>query len=120
MGMGMGGPMGRGGGMRINGHSFDMDRIDERVALGDAEIWEVSAEMMSHPFHIHGVQFEVLSRNGGKPTLRDAGAKDTVLVQDTVELLVQFTQPAVKAPFMYHCHILEHEDSGMMGQFMTS
>lgn len=112
--------MGQGRGMRINGHSFDMDRIDERVALGDAEIWEVTAHMMSHPLHVHGVQFEVLSRNGGKPTLRDAGAKDTVLVQGTVELLVQFTQPAAKAPFMCHCHILEHEDSGMMGQFMTS
>ena len=122
MGMGgmMGGHMGRGGGMRINDRSFDMDRIDERVALGDVEIWDVSAEMMSHPFHIHGVQFEVLGRDGGKPTLRDAGARDTVLVQDKVELLVQFTQPAVEAPFMYHCHILEHEDSGMMGQFMTS
>ena len=51
---------------------------------------------------------------------RDAGARDTVLVRDPVELLVRFTQPAVKAPFMYHCHILEHEDNGAMGQFMTT
>ena len=125
MGMGMGGMMGgrmgsSGGDMTINGRSFDMNRIDERVALGDTEIWEVSGEMMSHPFHIHGVQFEVLSRNGNKPTTRDAGARDTVLVQDPVELIMRFTQPAVKAPFMYHCHILEHEDNGMMGQFVTT
>ena len=122
MGMGgmMGGGMGSGGNMVINGRPFEMDRIDERVALGDTEIWEISGEMMSHPFHIHGVQFEVLSRNGGKPVARDAGLRDTVLVREPVELLVRFTQPAVKAPFMYHCHILEHEDNGMMGQFATA
>ncbi|MDZ4740705.1 MAG: multicopper oxidase domain-containing protein [Alphaproteobacteria bacterium] len=122
MGMGgmMGGGMGSGGGMSINGRPFEMTRIDERVQIGDSEIWEVTGEMMSHPFHIHGVQFEVLGRNGGKPLARDAGLRDTVLVQKHVELLVHFTQPAVKAPFMYHCHILEHEDNGMMGQFMTS
>lgn len=118
-GMGSGG-MGSGGGMVINGRPFDMDRIDERVPLGDTEIWEVSGEMMAHPFHVHGVQFEVLSRNGGKPVTRDAGMRDTVLVREPVELLVRFTQPAVKAPFMYHCHILEHEDNGMMGQFATT
>ena len=50
---------------------------------------------------------------------RDAGMRDTVLVRGPVALLVRFTQPAVKAPFMYHCHILEHEDNGMMGQFVT-
>ena len=125
MGMGMmggmmGGRTGSAGSMLINGRAFEMDRIDERVPLGDTEIWEISGEMMSHPIHIHGVQFDVLSRNGGKPTVRDAGARDTVLVRTPVELLVRFTQPAVKAPFMYHCHILEHEDNGMMGQFVTT
>lgn len=119
MGMGgmMGGGTGEGSSMFINGRAFDMNRIDEKVRLGDTEIWEVSGEMMSHPFHIHGVQFEVLSRNGGKPAVRDSGARDTVLVREPVELLVRFDQPAEKVPFMYHCHILEHEDSGMMGQF---
>ncbi len=122
MGMGgmMGGRMGSGGDMFINGRPFEMDRIDERAPLGDTEIWEISGEMMSHPVHIHGVQFEVLSRDGGKPTLRDAGVRDTVPVRGPVELLVRFTQSAIKAPFMYHCHILEHEDNGMMGQFVTT
>lgn len=121
LGMGgmMGGGTGSGGGMVINGRPFDMNRIDENVQLGETEIWEVSGEMMSHPFHIHGVQFEVLRRNGSKPILRDTGARDTVLVREPVELLVHFNQPAEKAPFMYHCHILEHEDNGMMGQFRT-
>ena len=114
----MGGRTGAGGSMVINGRPFDVNRIDEKVRLGDTEIWEVSGEMMSHPFHIHGVQFE-LRRNGSKPSLRDTGARDTVLVREPVELLVHFNQPAEKAPFMYHCHILEHEDNGMMGQFRT-
>lgn len=121
MGMGgmMGGGAGEGSNMFINGRAFEMNRMDEKVRLGDTEIWEVSGEMMSHPFHIHGVQFEVLSRNGSKPTVRDAGVRDTVVVREPVELLVRFDHPAEKAPFMYHCHILEHEDSGMMGQFTT-
>ena len=115
----MGGGTAEGDNMFINGRAFAMNRIDEKVRLGDTEIWEVSGEMMSHPFHIHGVQFEVLSRNGSKPTVRDSGARDTVLVREPVELLVKFDHPAEKTPFMYHCHILEHEDNGMMGQFTT-
>jgi FtsP/CotA-like multicopper oxidase with cupredoxin domain len=115
----MGGGMGMGMGMGINGRAFDMARIDERVRLGDTEIWEVSAETMAHPFHVHGVHFEVLSRGGRRPDILDQGLRDTVLVQEPVELLVRFTQPAVEAPFMYHCHILEHEDNGMMGQYAT-
>ena len=90
-----------------------MDRIDQRVRLGDVEIWEVASMMMAHPFHIHGVHFEVL----GAAT--DRGLKDTVLVSEPVVLLARFTQPAIEAPFMYHCHILEHEDVGTMGQFMV-
>lgn len=116
--MGMGG-MGGGGGLSINGRAFEMGRIDERVRLGDVEIWEVSGQTMTHPFHVHGVHFEVLRRGGGPPAVRDQGLRDTVLVKEPVELLVRFMQPARKAPFMYHCHILEHEDGGMMGQFAT-
>lgn len=106
--------------MGINGRAFTMDRIDARAPLDGMEIWEVSGEMMAHSFYVHGVHFEVLSRNGGKPTVLDQGVRDTVLVKEPVEILVHFTQPAVKASFMYHCHILEHEDAGMMGQFATS
>src|SRR3546814_935409 len=121
MNIGMGGQMS--GGMTmfgINGRAFDMSRIDERIRLGDTEIWEVSGEMMAHPFHIHGVHFEVLSRNGSSPGLRDQGLRDTVLVQDPVELLVKFSQTAVSSPLMYHCHIFAQEDFGMMGQFLIS
>jgi FtsP/CotA-like multicopper oxidase with cupredoxin domain len=109
----------------FDGKPFDMARIDQRVKLGDVEVWEVSAlpgMMMDqpHPFHMHGVHFEVLRRDGQPPGPLDAGRRDTVLVQEAVELLVHFTQPAPRVPFMYHCHILEHEDAGMMGQFTVT
>lgn len=120
MNMGMGGMMGQGGGMLgINSRAYDINRVDEQIQLGDVEIWELFSEMMAHPFHIHGVHFEVLSRNGVAPGPLDQGFKDTVLVDGSVELLVRFTQPAKDVPFMYHCHILEHEDHGMMGQFVV-
>ncbi len=135
MGMGMGGRgmgMGRrGGGMggmgggdmdmfTINGRPFDMARIDEHVRLGDTEIWEITADMMSHPFHVHGVHFQVIGRGSGGPGPDDAGVKDTVRVDDRVRLLVRFTQPSRGRPYMHHCHILEHEDMGMMGQFTVA
>jgi FtsP/CotA-like multicopper oxidase with cupredoxin domain len=132
MGMGMMGGHGRpasadrghGGGhlqvMGINGRSFAMDRIDVTAKLGTAEIWEISAGgmPMAHPFHVHGARFRILSKNGGKPAPHESGWKDVVLVEEHAEILVRFDHPAQpKMPFMYHCHILEHEDRGMMGQF---
>ncbi len=121
--MGMRGGTGMGSGMdmfSINGRAFDMARVDERVRLGDLEIWEIAAATMAHPFHVHGVQFQVLGRGTGGPGAQDAGLKDTVRVDEPVRLLVRFAHPAREAPFMYHCHILEHEDHGMMGQFTVT
>ncbi len=125
----MGGMQGRGGrpGMAsgppvgINGRVFDMNRIDFEPVLGSSEIWEVTPNMMAHPFHIHGVTFRVMSMNGKPPAAHLAGRKDTILLDGRAELLMQFTQPATRqTPFMFHCHILEHEDRGMMGQYATS
>jgi FtsP/CotA-like multicopper oxidase with cupredoxin domain len=76
--------------------------------------------MMAHPFHVHGVIFRVLSIGGRPPAAHLAGGKDTILLDGPAELLMQFTQPATsRTPFMFHCHILEHEDAGMMGQYAT-
>lgn len=112
MGMGMGPPVG------INGQVFDMARIDFQPQLGSTEIWEVSPSMMAHPFHVHGVIFRVLSVDGKPPAAHLAGGKDTILLDAPAELLMHFTQPATnETPFMFHCHILEHEDAGMMGQY---
>ena len=104
--------------MRINGRSFSMNRLDVTAKLGTSEIWEIVSSAMAHPFHVHGVSFRVLSNNGRKPPPQQYGWKDVVLVEDRAEILVRFDNPASpKMPFMYHCHILEHEDHGMMGQF---
>lgn len=118
----MGGGM-MGGGMSINGASMDMNVINERVPVGQWEIWEIAnASMMAHPFHIHNVQFRVIDRNGHTPQPLETGYKDTVVVgpRETVRVLLRFedhTDPDL--PYMYHCHILEHEDAGMMGQFVV-
>lgn len=121
MGMGMMGRRGRGPQMGINGRSFDMDRVDFDAKLGTSEIWDVQSQMMAHPFHIHGTSFRILSIDGAPPPPHLAGLKDVALVENRVELLVPFNAPATRdMPFMFHCHILEHEDAGMMGQFAVA
>jgi cuproxidase len=103
----------------INGKAFDPARIDVETQLGTAEIWEITSVGMAHPFHIHGAQFRILSIEGTQPPVHLTGWKDTVLVEDKAELLVTFSQSATREhPFMYHCHILEHEDAGLMGQYI--
>ena len=115
--VGMGGGM-MGNSMAINGRPFDMSRIDFEVKLGTVERWIVSASTLAHPFHVHGVAFQVLSENDGPPRPENQGWKDTVLINQKAELLIKFEKPAPREkPFMYHCHLLEHEDQGMMGQF---
>jgi len=104
--------------LAINGKPFAMGRIDERIPLGATEVWEIVSPEMAHPFHLHGAHFRVLSEDGGQPKLWNRGSKDTVLVENSAELLVTFTRRAGEdAPFVYHCHLLEHEDGGMMGAF---
>lgn len=104
----------------IDGKTFDMNRIDLEKKKDEKEIWEIynAPDMMGgmiHPFHIHGVQFRILSRNGKTPPENEAGWKDTVALNpdETVKLEVQFQNTGI---FMYHCHNLEHEENGMMGQ----
>lgn len=108
-----------GGAMAINGRPMKMDRIDEAVVKGDTEIWRISVDDMLHPFHIHGCSFRILTQNGGPPPAYAQGWKDMVHVEDGwSEVLARFDYDAPEdAPYMYHCHILEHEDCGMMGQF---
>jgi FtsP/CotA-like multicopper oxidase with cupredoxin domain len=117
MGM-MGGMFGGGGGMGINGRSYDMGRIDQQVPLGQTELWRINADMMTHPFHVHGTSFLVLRQNGRSVDPMRMGLKDVIHVGGPTEILVRFDKPAsAQTPYMFHCHILEHEDSGMMGQF---
>lgn len=118
----MGRMMGSGGGMfTINGRSMDMSRIDFSVRRDVPEIWEVGNDSpMHHPFHVHNVQFQVLDRNGGPVEVHETGLKDTVLInpREQVRILLVFRDYVDETlPYMYHCHNLEHEDQGMMGQF---
>lgn len=107
--------------MGINGRSFSMNRVDVTTKLGTSEIWEIKSAAMAHPFHVHGASFRILSNNGRKPGAEQSGWKDVVLVENQAEILVRFDNPAPpQMPFMYHCHILEHEDHGMMGQFAVA
>lgn len=110
---------GNAGAMAINGLSMRMDRINEKVRKGDTEIWRMTVDDMQHPFHIHGCSFRILSQNGATPPAYAQGWKDIVHVEEGwSEVLVRFDYEATEeTPYMYHCHILEHEDCGMMGQF---
>lgn len=98
----------------INGKSFDPQRIDTEVALDTIEDWEISnTGVMDHPFHLHTNPFQVVARNG-QPTTYQAW-KDTVLVPtgETVRIRIPFRDYPGKT--VYHCHILDHEELGMMG-----
>ncbi len=121
--MGMMGAAQGGNGFSINNEFYDPARIDEVVRLNDVEIWEFKNNSpLAHPMHIHDIQFHILSRNGKPPALNERGLKDTVLVnpEETVRVITKFENYADdSAPYMYHCHNLEHEDKGMMGQFLV-
>lgn len=117
----------------INGRTFAMDEVaaEEKIPLNQIELWEFAnlpgrgmmADFMAHPMHIHGVHFQVIDRQidpayaEGWASLSDGfvdeGWHDTVLVMpgERVRLLARFTEPGL---FVYHCHLLEHEDQSMM------
>ena len=105
----------------FNDSLFDMERIDYYIPIDNTEIWELTnSTMVAHPFHIHDVQFYVLDRDGNLPPVYERGRKDVVFVlpQETVRFITKFeTFTDTVVPYPYHCHILMHEDDGMMGQF---
>lgn len=112
LGGGMGGMMGGGMAFTINGRTFNPNRVDTRVRLGDVEEWTfINAMAMDHPMHIHTNPFQVIGR-GGEP---EAAWRDIVLVprNGSARIRTQFRDYAGK--LVYHCHILDHEDLGMMG-----
>ncbi|MCF8106631.1 MAG: multicopper oxidase family protein [Desulfohalobiaceae bacterium] len=111
----------------INGRTFNMSEVapDEMVRLGTTEIWEFvnSGGMMAmpHPMHIHGLSFQVIGRFGG-PGYRflDKGWKDSVLVMPGERVVVIMRFLDHKGLYLYHCHNLEHEDLGMMRNYLVS
>ncbi|MEX1324736.1 MAG: multicopper oxidase family protein [Synechococcaceae cyanobacterium] len=98
----------------INGRVYDHSRTDTRVRLGDTEDWEVvNAGVMDHPFHVHINPFQVISRDGRPEPYR--AWKDVVLVRpgETVRIRTRFADFSGRT--VYHCHIFDHEELGMMG-----
>jgi blue copper oxidase len=104
----------------FNDSSFNMMRIDYQIPVNNIEVWKlVNETMVAHPFHIHDVQFYIIDRNGSPPAPEESGRKDVVLVPpgDSLMFITRFEDFVDTIPYMYHCHILMHEDDGMMGQF---
>ena len=120
-----------GGQALLNGRPFDrMDEVadDEKVRLGTTEVWEFANNAsfgmrMAHPMHVHNLQFRVIGRSGASHALSagftDAGLKDVVLVLpgERVQVLMKFENHT--GLYLYHCHILEHEDLGMMRNYLV-
>lgn len=108
----------------INAMPFDMMMINQFVPFENTEIWTLTNNSpIAHPFHIHDVQFYILDINGVAPPLNQRGRKDVILVPaggGIVRFIAKFDDFYNDTlPYMYHCHILTHEDQGMMGQFLV-
>ncbi len=108
----------------IDGKSFDVDRIDFHLPQNRYEVWHFRTDMLGHPVHIHGLRFRVLQsawqmgKKAGSPYWKDTFTLNT---EGEALVLVQFTKTAsAEFPYMLHCHMLEHEDAGMMAQFRVS
>jgi len=107
---------------KINGLEYDMNRVDFEVPFGQVERWRfVTNGNAPHPVHVHGASFQVVARAGGRNTILpwERGWKDTVLLLDReqVDVLIRFD--AYRGMYLMHCHKLEHEDMGMMSNFMV-
>ena len=101
-------------GFIINGQSFVMDRVNTQVRLNEVEDWHIiNKASIDHPFHLHTNRFQVIERDGKPEPLLTW--KDTVSIggYESVKIRVKFEDYTGRT--VYHCHILDHEDQGMMG-----
>ena len=98
----------------FNGQPYQPERIDTQVQLNTVEDWElINTGIMDHPFHVHSNAFQVLSRNGKPEPYR--AWKDVVLVRQGEKVLIRMPLQDFVGKTVYHCHILDHEDLGMIG-----
>jgi blue copper oxidase len=109
----------------VNGKPFSLSEAAFAAPRDQLLRWRIAegSDRMLHPVHIHGCQFRIISQDGHPPEPQRAGWKDVAPISagGASEILVRFPHPASRdAPYMAHCHILEHEDSGMMAQFTVS
>ncbi len=108
---------------QFNHVGYDRDVVNQVVRLGDVEAWTINNPVFGHSFHIHDVQFKIVKREGAPPPPYEQGWKDTFYLPmgSSVTFLTKFEKYASDTvPFMYHCHMANHEDEGLMGQFLVS
>ncbi len=107
----------------FDGKSYSMDYINQHVKLGATETWTITNDrVFGHSFHIHDVQFKIISRSTGPIPAHENGWKDTFSIQpsEKVTFIAKFEDYASSEwAFMYHCHMANHEDGGLMGQFLV-
>ncbi|HJS54875.1 MAG TPA: multicopper oxidase family protein [Chitinophagaceae bacterium] len=97
----------------VNG---EMHNNDKPVYVGDLQVWEISnTSLMDHPFHLHGYFFQVLEENGKAPAYK--AWKDTYNLKPKNKIKIAWIPDNRPGMWMYHCHILEHHEAGMMGHF---
>ena len=121
-----GGGMGNMGGMNhsmagftINGEVFDMSKINTTVAFGTVEEWTiVNTSTMNHPFHLHVWPMQLI--RVGDQTIEDPQWQDVVNIPAKSSSVVRVAFENHKGTAVYHCHILDHEDAGMMGIIKAS
>lgn len=108
---------------QINSQEFDSSRPARRLVLGEATEWALTSDFVNHPFHIHVNPFEIISMidaNGDEQLPVDTNGKimpiwkDTILVQEGHLIRVRMRHEDYIGKFVLHCHILDHEDRGMM------
>lgn len=110
------GGRGMGGGMAftIDGRAYDHDRTDIEVASGAIEEWTiVNTSTMDHPFHLHVWPMQLVEVDGA--TVDRVDARDVVPVPAGGRTVVRIAFDGIAGRTVYHCHILDHEDLGMMG-----
>ncbi|HEY0528236.1 MAG TPA: multicopper oxidase family protein [Gemmatimonadaceae bacterium] len=105
----------------IDGKTFDMNRIDTHVKLGAIEEWTIrnSADEL-HTFHIHQGPFQLVEINGVPQPADDHRDIVDIPIGGEVKVIIPFTNPLMVGRFVYHCHILSHEDKGMMATIQVS
>jgi FtsP/CotA-like multicopper oxidase with cupredoxin domain len=106
-----------GGHWTINGLRFDPNRVDAQPVLGSVEKWIFhNPTGAPHTVHLHDIDQQCMTRNGG-PCYPYETMKETWLLEagETLELKLKFTD--FTGRYVFHCHMIEHEDDGMMAQF---
>ena len=107
----------------FDGKSYSMDYINQHVKIGATEAWTITNDQIfGHSFHIHDVQFKIISRSSGAIPAYENGWKDPFSIQrgEKVTFIAKFDDYASSEwAYMYHCHMANHEDGGLMGQFLV-